>query len=281
MEKSMQGKTVVVTGATSGIGEVAAIRLSEQGARIVMIARSEARAGATLGKLAGSGHAVHFADLSRLREMKRVAGDIAAAEPKIDVLMNNAGALFNARQVTEDGLELTFATNHMSYFVVTNLLLDRLKSTPGARIVSTSSAAHKRAKLDFDDLQAERDYSGFRVYGKSKLANILFTRELARRLEGSGVTANCLHPGFVATRFGEGNGGVARVALQVAQRVFAISSEDGAKTMTHLASSPELTAVSGRYFYKCKEAAPSAEAQDDVAAERLWAVSAALSGVGI
>ncbi|HET7607370.1 MAG TPA: SDR family oxidoreductase, partial [Gammaproteobacteria bacterium] len=146
--------------------------------------------------------------------------------------------------------------------------------------VSTSSEAHRRAKLDFDDLQSERSYSGFRVYGRSKLANILFTRELARRLQGSGVNANCLHPGFVATRFGEGNGGLGRLALHAAQRAFAITPEEGAKTMTYLASSPEVAEVSGKYFYKCKEELPSAEAQDDVAAARLWAESAKLSGVG-
>lgn len=274
----MQGKTIVITGATSGIGEVAAIRLSERGARIVAVARDKSRADATLKKLKGARHTVHIADLSRLSEMKRVAGEIAAAEPVIDVLMNNAGALFNSRQVTEDGLEKTFAMNHMAYFVVTNLLLGNLKSS--ARIVSTASDAHKGAKLNFDDLQSAKSYSGFGVYGKSKLANILFNRELARRIEGTGVTANCLHPGFVATRFGDQSGGIVSVAVRVVKPIGAISPEKGAQTMIYLASSPEVANVSGEYFYKCKLATPTAEAQDDASAKRLWDASVKLSGIG-
>jgi len=274
----MQGKTVVITGATSGIGEVAAIRLSEKGARIVLVARDKARADATLNKLSGSEHTVHFADLSRISEMKRLANELAA-EPQIDVLMNNAGALFNMRQVTEDGLEKTFATNHMSYFVVTNLLLPKLK--PGARIVSTASDAHKGAKLNFDDLQSSKGYSGFAVYGKSKLANILFNRELARRIDGTGVTANCLHPGFVATRFGDQSGGIVSIAVRVAKPIGAISPEKGAQTMIYLASSPDVANVSGKYFYKCEVATPTKEAQDDAAARRLWEESAKISGVGL
>ena len=203
----MQGKTVVITGATSGIGEVAAMRLAEQGARIVFTARDRARADGTMAQLRkanpNADHALHMADLSRLSEMKRVAGELAR-EPQIDVLVNNAGALFNKRLETEDGLEMTFALNHMAYFVITSLLLGKLK--PGARIVTVASNAHRGAKLDFDDLQSRNGYSSFPVYSKSKLCNILFNRELARRIAGTGVTANCLHPGFVATRFGDDSG---------------------------------------------------------------------------
>jgi NAD(P)-dependent dehydrogenase (short-subunit alcohol dehydrogenase family) len=278
----MQGKTVVVTGGTSGIGEVAAIELAKKGARIVLVARDPARADVTVAKLrkanAGADHKVHVADLSRLNEMKRVAGDISAAEPSIDVLVNNAGAMFNKRKVTEDGLEMTFATNHMAYFVVTNLLLPRLKS--GARIVSTASDAHRGARLDFDDLQAEKRYSGFSVYGKSKLCNILFNRELARRLEGKGIAANCLHPGFVATRFGDNSGGLVQTVLKAAKPIGAISPEEGAKTIIYLASSPEVQGKSGGYYYKNKLATPTKEAQSDADAKRLWEVSARLSGVG-
>ena len=273
----MQGKTTVVTGATSGIGEVAAIRLAEKGARIVMVARDKARADATMAKLAGSGHAVHYGDLSRLHEMKRVADEIAAAEPKIDVLINNAGALFNSRQMTEDGLEKTFALNHMSYFIMTNLLLGRLRATPGARIVSTASDAHKGAKLDFNDLQSEKKYSGFPVYGRSKLCNILFTRELARRIRDTGITATCLHPGFVATRFGDESGGIVSVGVRAAKWAGAITPEDGAKTIVYLASEPNV-GISGSYYYKCKLATPTAEAQNDDDARRLWDVSAHLAG---
>src|SRR5579871_649469 len=206
---SMTGKTVVITGATSGIGEVAALKLAEQGARIVFVARNRERAEITLRRLksanSGANHGVHLADLSSLTEMKKVGNEIATREPKIDVLINNAGAIFLSRRTSADGLEMTFATNHMAYFVITNLLLDRLKAAPKARIVSTASDAHKSGKIDFSDLQSERSYSSFRVYGTSKLENILFTRELARRLSGSNVTANCLHPGFVGTRFGQNN----------------------------------------------------------------------------
>ena len=277
----MQGKTVVITGATSGIGEVAADRLAAKGARIVFVAREKARGEESLKHLRaiapGADHAVHFADLSRISEMKRVSAEIAAANPRIDVLINNAGALFNTRTVTEDGLEKTFALNHMSYFVVSNLL--RPKMGEGGRIVSTASDAHKGAKLNFDDLQSERGYSGFGVYGRSKLCNILFTRELARRLQGTGITANCLHPGFVATRFGDQSGGILAFAVRAAKN-FALTPEQGAETIIYLASSPDVANVSGKYFYKSKPETPTKEAQNDADAKRLWDVSAKLSGVG-
>ncbi|MDE1986161.1 MAG: SDR family oxidoreductase [Alphaproteobacteria bacterium] len=280
----MQGKTVVITGATSGIGEVAAVQLAEQGARVVFVARNPFRRDALLTQLSIANssvkHAGHLADLSKLSEMKRVAGEIAAAEPKIDALINNAGALFSAREATADGLEMTFATNHMAYFVVTNLLLDRLKATPGARIVTTASDAHKSGKLNFEDLQAEKKYNAFGVYGTSKLCNILFTRELARRLQGSGVTANCLHPGFVATQFGDNNDGWLGMVVGVAKRLVAISPEEGAKTIVYLASAPDVAKQSGGYYYKCKPATPTAAAQNDADAKRLWDISAKIAGIG-
>ncbi|MGZ5937606.1 MAG: SDR family oxidoreductase [Rhizomicrobium sp.] len=281
----MQGKTVVVTGGTSGIGEVAAFRLAGQGARIVLIARDPKRGDVTLSMLKQANptadHKVHYGDLSSIADMKRVATEVANTEPKIDVLVNNAGAVFLSRQTSVDGLEMTFATNHMNYFVVTNILLDRLKATPGARIVSTASEAHKSGKLDFDDVQSAKSYSTFRVYGTSKLCNILFTRELARRLDGTGVTANSLHPGFVGTRFGQNNAtNFFMKALTRTIMTFGISPEEGAKTIIHLASSPDVATISGEYFYKCKVAEPSLAAQDDDAAKRLWDVSAKIAGVG-
>ena len=280
----MRGKTVLITGGTSGIGEVAAIRLAEKGARIILIARDEKRAEATLAKLRAanpdSNHVSHLADLSLMAETKRVGEEIALREARIDVLLNNAGALFNRREETAEGLEKTFATNHMAYFVLTNVLLDKLKSTPGARIVCTASDAHKGNTLDFDDLQSKKRYMGFSVYGRSKLCNILFTRELARRIAGSGMTANCLHPGFVATRFGAGSGGVMDMLLKVAKPVGAISPEEGAKTIIYLASSPDVANVSGDYFYKCKISTPTKEAQNDADAKRLWEVSAKIAGLG-
>jgi NAD(P)-dependent dehydrogenase (short-subunit alcohol dehydrogenase family) len=280
----VQGKTVVITGATSGIGEVAACGLAQQGARIVLVARDRGRGEQTLKRLEliapGRNHVVHYANLSRLAEMRRVSEEIAASEARIDVLINNAGAIFGTRQVTGDALELTFATNHMAYFVVTNLLLERLKATPGARIVSTSSDAHRRAKLDFDDLQSEKGYSASGTYGRTKLMNVLFTRELSRRLAGTGVTANCLHPGFVATRFGDASGGLMSLGLRAAKK-FALTPEEGANTIIYLASSPEVEGVSGKYFHKCKQVLPTAQAQSDGDARRLWDISAELSGVGV
>lgn len=281
----MQGKTVVITGATSGIGEVAAVELARKGARIVFVARSPYRAEVLQAKLDIANpavkHPAYFADLSRISEMKRVAGEIAAAEPRIDVLVNNAGAVFRGRQLTADELEMTFATNHLAYFVVTNLLLENLKATPGARIVSTASDAHKVGRLDFDDLQGAKRYNAYRAYGTSKLCNILFTRELARRLSDTGVTANCLHPGFVATRFGDNNdGAILGFGFGIAKRLAAISPEEGAKTIVYLASSPEVAEKSGSYYYKCAPAVPTAAAQNDAAAKRLWGVSAAITGTG-
>ncbi|MBI3677488.1 MAG: SDR family oxidoreductase [Proteobacteria bacterium] len=276
----MQGKTVVITGATSGIGEVAADRLAAKGFRIVFIARDSARGEKTLKHLnaiaPGAEHAAHYADLSRISEMKRVAAEIAAAEPKIDVLVNNAGAVFASRQMTQDGLEMTFAVNHMAYFVLTNMLLPKLQAAGGARVVSTASDAHKGAKLDFDDLQSKRSYSGFAVYGRSKLCNILFTRELARRIQGTGVTANCLHPGFVATRFGDNTGGLLSFGIGVAKN-FALTPEQGAQTIIYLASSPEVENVNGKYFTKNAVATPTKEAQNDADAKRLWEISEKLS----
>jgi NAD(P)-dependent dehydrogenase (short-subunit alcohol dehydrogenase family) len=275
----MQGKVVVVTGGTSGIGEVAAERLAAMGARIVLIARDQGRAAATLDKLrkAGpAGHGAYFADLSAIAEARRVGAEIAAAEPRIDVLINNAGALFNRRELSVDGLEMTFAVNHMAYFVLTEVLRERLVGSAPARIVSTASAAHQGARLDFDDLQMARGFSGFNAYGRSKLANILFTRELARRLAGTGVTANCLHPGFVATRFGDSAGGAVRAIMPLA-RLFAISPAKGAETIVHLAASPEVATTTGLYFDQCRPKIPNPEAQDDASAQRLWAASEALA----
>ena len=278
----MKGKVVVITGATSGIGEVAAQRLAAMGARIVLVARDAARGQRSLTRLPsvgpGAPHSIHYGDLSRIAESKRVAAEIAAAEPRIDVLINNAGALFSSRRVTADNLEETFATNHMAYFVLTLGLKANLLAAAPARVVSTASDAHKGYSLDFDDLQATQGYSAMRAYGRSKLCNILFTRELARRWRGNGVTANCLHPGFVATRFGDGSGGFLSGVVRVA-KTFAITPEKGAETIVYLASSPEVAAISGEYFYKCRPATPTAGGRDDAAAGRLWVESAKIAGL--
>jgi NAD(P)-dependent dehydrogenase (short-subunit alcohol dehydrogenase family) len=278
----MQGKVVVITGATSGIGEVAARRLAGMGARVVLVARDKTRGAATLARLrsdsTGISHSIHYADLSSISDVKRLAAEIAAAEPRIDVLINNAGALFSSRQMTEDNLELTFATNHMAYFVLTNGLRERLFLSAPARVVNTASSAHRGQKLNFDDLQSSKGFFGFNVYGRSKLCNILFTRELSRRWIGTGVTANCLHPGFVDSRFGDTSGGLLSRAVRLG-KVFAVSPEEGAETIVYLASSPEVTRVSGEYFYKRRPATLTREALDDPAAKRLWVESAKIAHI--
>ena len=278
----MRAKTVVITGGTSGIGEVAAVALAKMGARIVLVARDKSRGDDTLARLRDSApdiaHSVHFADLLRLAEMKRVAAEIADHEPRIDVLVNNAGALFAKRRLTEDGLERTFALNHMAYFVMTTGLRERLLASGPARIINTASAAHQGATLDFDDLQSAKSFGAGKAYGHSKLCNILFTRELARRLQGTGVTANCLHPGFVATHFGDQSGGLISRLIWLA-KFFAISPAMGAETIIYLASSPDVAEATGQYFYKSVPIRPSSWAQDDRSALLLWQHSAALAGM--
>jgi NAD(P)-dependent dehydrogenase (short-subunit alcohol dehydrogenase family) len=278
--RPIQDKVVVITGATSGIGRIAAEKLAGQGARIVMVARDRGRAEEALGRLCALGpgvaHRVHYADLSLIAEVKKVGVDIAAAEPRIDVLVNNAGNMFGLRKITPEGLERTFALNHMSYFVLTHSLSESLVAAP-ARIVNTASNAHLRATLDFSDLQTKSGYVPTLAYSRSKLCNVLFTRELARRLAGSGVVANCLHPGFVATNFGQRDAGLFGWGMRLAM-LFAARAEPGADTIVHLASSPAVAGVSGRYFYNSRETAPSLAAQDDAVAVRLWQASEKIAG---
>ncbi len=292
MAENMKGKVIVITGATSGIGQVAAEKLAGIGARIVQVARDPQRGQAALTRLnqivPGISHTIHYADLLRLSEMKRVAAEIAQVEPRIDVLINNAGAMFGTRQLTEDGLERTFALNHMSYFVMTQSLRERLAASPRGRVVNTASDAHTSGTVDFEDLQSEKAYRfdfldwmryggpAFKVYARSKLLNILFTRELARRLAGAGVSANSLHPGFVSTRFGDQTGGLISFGIGIAKR-FALTPEQGAETLVYLASSPDVANITGEYFHKCQVAAPSREAQDDDKAKRLWIETAKLA----
>lgn len=269
----MQGKVAVVTGGTSGIGQVAAETLARMGARIVLVARSQSRGEAALAKLRelapGSKHSIHYGDLSRLAEVTRVAKEIAAAEPRIDVLINNAGAMFGHRQLTQDGLELTFATNHLSYFVMTEGLKERLIASAPARIINTSSGAHYRGTIDFNNMQFEQDYKSFPAYCRSKLCNVLFTRTLAQRLAGTGVTTNSLHPGFVKTRFGDESGG-AMARIIGLMKIFAITPDKGAETIIYLASSGEVAKTTGLYFYKSKPMQPSKLAQEDALGEKLW-----------
>jgi NAD(P)-dependent dehydrogenase (short-subunit alcohol dehydrogenase family) len=291
----MRGKVVVITGATSGIGQVAAEKLADMGVRIVQVARDRQRGDAALKRLReiapALSHSIHYADLSRIGETRRVAAEISANEPRIDVLINNAGAMFGKREVTEDGLERTFALNHMAYFLLTHGLRDRLLAAAPSRIVNTASDAYQAGTLRFDDLQSEKAYggsnileflrfggAGFKVYGLSKLCNILFTREAARRLNGTDVTANSLHPGFVATRFGDQSGGLISFGIRIGKR-FALSPQEGAETLVYLASSPEVNGVTGEYFHKCRPGKLNRQAQDDAAALRLWQETAKLAGL--
>jgi len=277
----MRGKVVVITGATSGIGQIAAEALAAQGARIVFVARDAERAERSLERLRRAGprcaHRAHFADLALIGEVKRVGAEISAAEPRIDVLINNAGNVFPRRVVTPDGLESTFALNHMAYFVLTHFLRPRLIAARPARIVNTASGAHRGHFLDFDDLGLAKGYRFMTAYGRSKLCNILFTRELARRLAGTGVTANCLHPGFVRTGLGRRGGGGLSVMIWLAM-LFAGDAAQGAKTIIYLAGAPEV-ATTGGYFIDCREAVPSRAAKDDATARRLWEESARIAGL--
>jgi NAD(P)-dependent dehydrogenase (short-subunit alcohol dehydrogenase family) len=279
----MQGKVVVITGGTSGIGQVSAERLAATGARMVLVARSKNRGEAALSRLRelapAQAHTIYYGDVSRLADLNRLAEEIRSAEPRIDVLINNAGALFGKRQVSEDGLELTFATNHLSYFVLTHGLLGSLSAAGSARVVNTSSHAHRFGDIDFDNLQYEHDYKSFPAYGRSKLCNVLFTRVLARRLAGTGITANSLHPGFVKTRFGDNARSDLMSRALGLLKVFAISQEKGAETIVYLASSDDVAKTTGLYFYKCNPVAPSKLAQNDAVAERLWTETAKLAGI--
>jgi NAD(P)-dependent dehydrogenase (short-subunit alcohol dehydrogenase family) len=277
----LQGKVVVLTGGTSGIGEASALKLAALGARLVLVARDPQRAESILKRLQpGVKHTAHIADLSLLVETKRVAQEIAAAEPRIDVLINNAGVMSAERQLTADGLELTFATNHLAYFVLTQALLPRLLASAPARIINTASEVHRGAHLDFADLQSEKRYSSYGVYGKSKLANVLFTRELARRLASTRVTVNCLHPGVVASRFAQprnGKGGDPASASYLASQ--GIPPEKSAESIVYLASSPDLAQTTGQYFNQSRLSTPSEEAQDDTTAKKLWEESEQLAGI--
>ena len=274
----MDGETCLVTGATSGIGLKTAEGLAAAGARLIVVGRNEQWVSALAARL-GPETGSHVADLSSQADVRRLAQEVQERYGKIDVLINNAGAFFQRRQESADGVEMTFALNHLAPFLLTNLLVDYLKAGGPARIVTVASFAHKGATLDFDDLEGKRKYGGWRAYGRSKLANIVFTYELARRLEGTGVTANCLHPGFVASKFGHNNKGFARGLMRLGQRLFAISEEKGARTSIHLASSADVAGVNGKYFAKSKPIASSAVSHDEDAQARLWEISTEMVGL--
>jgi NAD(P)-dependent dehydrogenase (short-subunit alcohol dehydrogenase family) len=274
----MRGKRVLVTGATTGIGRVTAVELGRAGAEVILVARDRKKADETLAELAQAGappaHAL-LADLSLMSSVRTLAAEVRGKFDRIDVLVNNAGAIFGTRALTAEGFERTFALNHLSYFLLTNLLVDLIPS--GGRIVNVSSDAHRPAKVDFDDLQLERRYTAFGAYCLSKLMNLLFTFELARRVSARGITANAAHPGPVATNFGRSNRGFFGALFALAGP-FMLTPEKGARTQIWLASSPEVEGVTGKYFAKRKEKKPSPRALDEATQKRLWDVTAALVG---
>src|SRR4051812_14551996 len=275
--RPMAGRTVLITGGTRGIGKATALGLAALGAHVAITGRDPTRTDDAVREIrsAGGGEVYAFvADLSSRSEVRRLATEVLGRLPRIDALINNVGGYWNTRHLTVDGLERTFALNHLAPFLLTNLLLDRLKGSGRARVVTVASNAHKAGRIDFDDLQGERAYSGARAYNQSKLANVLFSYELARRLAGTGITANALHPGVVRTGFGaEDPAGTQRLVVPLL-RPFMKSPARGAATPIHVASAPELEEVSGRYFANRKPPRSSPRSYDPAVAARLWQISA-------
>jgi NAD(P)-dependent dehydrogenase (short-subunit alcohol dehydrogenase family) len=268
---------ILITGGTNGIGFAAAQMLAARGANVAIVGRNEGRtqaAAARIRAVAAAGVAVgtFIADLSSQAAVRKLAAEVLSRYPRLDVLVNNAGAMYTTRQLTADGIELTWAVNHLAPFLLTTLLLDRLEASAPARIITTASDAHRGAQLPFENLNAEHSYRGFGRYGQTKLANILFTLELARRLEGRGVTANSFHPGLVASGFNRNTGLLMSLAMTVLGPV-SRSSEKGAETLVWLATSPQVAQTNGAYFVDERPAMPSPAGQDSEAARRLWEVS--------
>lgn len=290
-QRDMTGKVVLVTGATNGIGEAAAREIARAGATVVIVGRNPEKTARTVENIrreTGNENVRQaIADLSVQSEVRELAAQFLEKYDRLDVLLNNAGAIFNQRYESEDGIELTFALNHLNYFLLTNLLLDRIKATAAqygeARIINVSSGAHQIARngMRFADLEYKEGYAGFTAYGQSKLANILFTRELAHRLADTKVTVNALHPGFVYTGFNLNNGGIITALQKLISPLVARTPEKGAETSIYLALSPAVQGVTGKYFVDKKAAAPSAAAQDDAAARRLWEISAEMTGLAV
>jgi retinol dehydrogenase-14 len=281
MPAEMTGRVCVITGASRGIGKASAEALAGLGASLVLVCRRQPDGDKVVSQISRRSAAVPdvvTADLSSQSEIRRAAGEIRERHPTLHVLINNAGVFTRRRQLTVDGLEQQFAVNHLAYFLFTNLLLDRLKAAAPSRIINVSSGAHSGSQLDFADLQGERSYDGNRAYSQSKLANILFTYELARRLRGTGVTANCLHPGVIATRLLADYMGVPAAGGALA-RTFGAKPEKGAETIVYLASSQEVEGVTGKYFVNKRPVTSSRESYDEAAARRLWEVSERLTGI--
>lgn len=278
----MKDKIYMVTGATAGIGRVTAQALAQQEATVVVVGRNAEKAAQTVAYIQrGTGNPdVQWllADLSDQAQVRRLAREFKERYPRLDVLINNAGAFFLTRQLSADGIEMTFAVNHLAPFLLTRLLLDILQASAPARVVNVASASHHGAHIDFEDLQGERKYRGMRAYGQAKLAMVLFTYELARRLEGTGVTVNALHPGFVATNIGQNNGCLFKL-ISPLMKLIARRPEEGAQTSIYLASSPEVSDVTGKYFVDEKAVPSDPASYDEALAKRLWEVSAVMTGL--
>ncbi len=281
-EASMSGKTCLVTGATSGIGQVTARELASQGASVVIVGRNPEKSAHTVASIRrDTGNAAVEAligDLSRQDDVRRVADEFLARWERLDVLVNNAGAVFAKRQLSADGIEMTFALNHLAYFLLTSLVLDRVKDAAGRIVVVSSQAHHYTLGIDYENLTGPRGHAGFRAYAQSKLANILFTRELARRLENTGVTVNALHPGVVATNILGGNG-VSGIFWRLLVKPFLIGPDKGAETSVYLATSPEVQGITGGYYLQKQPARVSRAAEDGEAARKLWAFSEEIVGL--
>jgi NAD(P)-dependent dehydrogenase (short-subunit alcohol dehydrogenase family) len=284
--RMLNGKICLVTGATSGLGAVTSLELARRGATVIVAGRSADRCGAQadlIRRATGARAEIAVADLASLAEVRRLASEVAGRFERLDVLVNNAGTYRFERAVTVDGLEHTFAVNYLAHFLLTNLLLDRLRASPAARIVSLSSVAHRDGKIEWDNLQGERSYERLDAYARSKLAILAFTYELARRLAGSGITANAVHPGIVATKLGS-EGDLVRGWLRVRVRNFVkrgsmLTPEQGARAVVHAATAPELAGVTGRYLDQGRDVKSSPASYDEAVAARLWTVSEELTGL--
>jgi len=278
----MAGRVCVVTGANSGIGKATAMGLAEMGATVILVCRSKEKGEAALSEIRGkSGNNsldLMLADMSSMRSVRQLASEFRRKYDRLQVLVNNAGLFMFTRSTTGDRLETTFEVDYLSHFLLTGLLIDLLKASAPSRLVEVSSVAHYNGHIDFDDLQGEKGYGGWKAYSQAKLAQVLFTYELARRLKGTGVTANCLHPGAVATNIWSRPLGRAGFIMKLL-RLFMMGPEGGAKTPIYLASSPDVEGVSGKYFTNKKEKESSKESNDEQVARRLWLVSEELTGL--